>query len=375
MKITDLTVDLLRVPPTVRLQDAIQNITTWEWILVTLETDEGIRARGWTYTLGMGGAAIREMIDVYLRPLLLGADPQNVERLWHRCSSELHAIGAAGTTSLAVSAVDIALWDAIGQSVHLPLFRLFGGYRESIPVYASGLNLHLEGDGLAEQLEAFMTKGYRTVKVKVGRDDLEEDLERVAVARRTITSRRELLLDANQKWQAGDAVRRIRSLEQFAPAWVEEPIHADDFEGNRRVRASTGTPIASGESLYTRSQFGRYISGGAIDVVQADVARVGGFTEWLKIANLASAHHLQMAPHYMTELSVHALCGIHNGRILEDIEGGTLTELGLLAEPFAVHEGLAFPPARPGHGVIFDEAAVEKYTVDGPFDVTPTRRT
>lgn len=374
MKITGVEVDLLRVPPTVQLQDAIQNITTWEWVLVTLTTDTGIRARGWTYTLGMGGAAIREMIAVYLTPLLIGEDPQNLERLWQRGTAELHAIGMGGATSLAVSAVDIALWDAVGQSAGQPLYRLLGGFRESIPVYASGLNLHLEGDGLAEQLAAYVAKGYRSVKVKVGRDDIAEDVERVRLAREAIGPHVELLLDANQKWAAGDAVRRIRQLERFDPAWIEEPVDADDLEGMRHIRSRAATPVAAGESLYSRFQFARYFAAGAIDVVQGDISRVGGFTEWLKIAHLASAHNLQMAPHYMTELSVHALCGVHNGRVLEDIEGGTLTELGLLAEPFVVTDGMASPPARAGHGVVFDEDALARYRVDGAFEVTPTRR-
>jgi len=374
VKITDVEVDLLRVPPTVQLQDAIQNITTWEWVMVTLQTDSGVRARGWTYTLGMGGAALREMIAVYLVPLLVGEDPRDIERLWQRCTAELHAIGMGGATSLAVSAVDIALWDAVGQSIGEPIHRMLGGFRESIPVYASGLNLHLDGDGLTESLGAYLDRGYRSVKVKVGRDDLAEDVERIRAARAAIGPSVELLLDANQKWAAGDAVRRIRQLEQFDPAWIEEPVDADDLDGMRRIRASVGTPVAAGESLYSRFQFARYLGTGAIDVVQGDISRVGGFTEWLKIAHLASAYNLQMAPHYMTELSVHAVCGVHNGRILEDIEGGTLTELGLLAEPFVVTDGVARPPARPGHGVVFDEAALARYRVEGPFEVTPTRR-
>jgi L-alanine-DL-glutamate epimerase-like enolase superfamily enzyme len=188
MTITDLRVDLFRVPSVIQLQDAIQRIDTWEFILVEITTETGIAGTGWTYTLGMGGSAIRELIDVYLRPLLIGADAERITSIWERNFAELHAIGAAGMTSLAISAIDIALWDAVGKRHSTPLYRLLGGSRESIPAYGSGLNLHLEGDALAEQLAGYLDRGYRAVKVKVGRDDLAEDLERIALARKTIGS-------------------------------------------------------------------------------------------------------------------------------------------------------------------------------------------
>ncbi|GAA1698065.1 mandelate racemase/muconate lactonizing enzyme family protein [Streptomyces yatensis] len=373
MKITELHVDLLRVPPTIQLQDAIQSITTWEFVLVTLRTDTGVTARGWSYSLGMGGAAVRELIDVYLRPLLIGADPRNAERIWQRCAAELHAVGNAGVSSLAIAAVDIAVWDAVGKSLELPLYRLWGAYQESTPAYASGLNLHLQGDELAEQLTGYLDKGNTAVKVKIGRDDLEEDVERLATARATVGNKVAVFVDANQKWRAGEAIRRVSALERFAPAWIEEPVLAEDLRGNVHVRSALSTPVALGESLFTRMQFADYIHAGAVDIVQADVARVGGFTEWLKIAHLASSFNLQMAPHYMSELSVHLLCAIENAYILEDIEGGTLFELGLATEPVQIVDGRATPSGRPGHGVVFDESAIERHKAAEAFEVIPTR--
>lgn len=373
MTITDLRVDLLRVPSVIKLQDAIQRIDTWEFVLVEITTDTGVTGTGWTYTLGMGGSAIRELIDIYLRPLIIGADAERITGIWERCFAELHAIGAAGMTSLAISAIDIALWDAAGKHHDTPLYRLLGGTRESIPAYGSGLNLHLEGDALAGQLTGYIDRGYKAVKVKVGRDDLAEDIERIALARKTIGPSVRLFLDANQKWTGADAVRRTSALEQFDPSWMEEPVSADEPAGNALVRAKVSTPIALGETLYSRFQVAEYLRAGAVDILQPDIARVGGFTEWMRVAALASGHGVPMAPHYMSELSVHALCGIENGLILEDIEGGTLTELGLLVEPFEVTDGVAVPPQRPGHGVVFDKAALERFRVTGPFEVAPTR--
>jgi L-alanine-DL-glutamate epimerase-like enolase superfamily enzyme len=154
---------------------------------------------------------------------------------------------------------------------------------------------------------------------------------------------------------------------------MEEPVSADDPAGNALVRAKASTPVALGETLYSRFQVAEYLRAGAVDILQPDIARIGEFTEWARVAAMASGYGVPLAPHYMSELSVHALCGIENGLILEDIEGGTLTELGLLAEPFQVTGGVAVPPRRPGHGVLFDPAALDRFRVTGPFDVKPTR--
>lgn len=373
MRIESIQTHLYRVPPTVRISDSIQSIHTWEWIVTTVQSDHGLTGTGWTYTLGMGGSAVPAIIDDYLAPILIGAEV-NVERIWQKCWQELHANGPGGFTTLAIAPIDIALWDLLGQQAGLPLYKLMGGARESIPAYGSGINMHLEGEALAEQMRGFLAAGYRSVKMKVGRDNPEEDVERVATVRKTIGPALGLLLDANQKWSAGEAVRRVRMLERFNPSWIEEPILADDIPGHTHARAHLSVPIAIGETLFTRYQFADYIRANAVDIVQADIPRVGGFTEWLKIAKLAEAHNLPVAPHFAVELSIHALCAVPNGLILEDLQGGSLTDLGLLAEPWRVSNGVGVPPQKPGHGFVWDEKNLAKYLVTGkPRDVAATR--
>lgn len=374
MRIESIQTRLYRVPPSVRISDSIQSINTWEWIITTIHTDRGLSGSGWSYTLGMGGSALRAIIDDYLAPILLGMEVNDVERVWRKCWLELHANGSGGFTTLAIAPIDIALWDLLGQQAGLPLYKLLGGAREQIPAYGSGINMHLEGEPLAEQMRGFLAAGYRSVKMKVGRDDAQEDVERVATVRNTIGPTVGLLLDANQKWSAGEAIRRMRILERFNPSWIEEPLLADDIPGHTHVRTHLDVPIALGETLFTRYQFADYIRANAVDVVQADIPRVGGFTEWLKIAKLAESHNLPVAPHFAVELSIHALCAVPNGLILEDLQGGSLTELGLLAEPWRVQNGVGVPPQRPGHGYLWDEARLARYFVPGkPQGVTPTR--
>ncbi len=374
MRIEAIQTNLYRVPPSVRISDSIQSINTWEWIITTIHTDLGLAGTGWSYTLGMGGSALRAIIDDYLAPILVGMEIVNIERIWQKCWQELHANGPGGFTTLAIAPIDIALWDLLGKHAGQPLYKLLGGARESIPAYGSGINMHLEGEALAEQMRGFLAAGYRSVKMKVGRENPEEDVERVATVRKTIGNAVGLLLDANQKWSAGEAVQRVRMLERFHPNWIEEPILADDIPGHTHARAHLAVPIALGETLFTRYQFADYIRANAVDIVQADIPRVGGFTEWLKIAKLAEAHNLPVAPHFAVELSVHALCAVPNGLILEDLQGGSLTDLGLLAEPWRAMNGIGVPPQRPGHGFVWNQDALAKYLVSGkPSGVTATR--
>ena len=374
MRIAGIDTRLYRIPPAVQIEDSIQRISHWEFVVSTVTTDAGISGTGFAYTLGIGGTALRELVDTYLTPLVLGADPRDVERIWTRCWWELHGLGSAGMTRFALAAIDIALWDILAKHAGVPLYRLLGGSRDRIPAYGSGINMHLDGEPLLDQMRGFLARGYRAVKMKVGRDNPEEDVERVGSVRRLIGSNVRLMLDANQKWTAGEAIQRAAMLRPFDPFWLEEPILADDRVGHVHVREVTGVPIAIGETLYTRYEFADYMRAGAVDIVQADITRVGGFTEWMKIARMAEGFNLPVAPHFMMELSVHALCGAPNGLILEDLQGGSLTDLGILAEPIRVVNGEISPPARPGHGIAFDPAALRRYEVIGKVTgIIPTR--
>jgi L-alanine-DL-glutamate epimerase-like enolase superfamily enzyme len=374
MRITGIESRLYRIPPTVQIQDAIQRISHWEFIVTTVTTDAGIAGTGFAYTLGLGGTAVRELVGTYLAPLVVGHDPTDVERIWTRCWWELHALGSAGMTRFALATIDIALWDILAKRAGIPLYRLLGGCRDRISAYGSGINMHLDGEPLLDQMRGFLARGYRAVKMKVGRDDAQEDVERVAAVRRLIGPSMRLLLDANQKWTAAEAIRRVTLLRPFDPYWIEEPLLADDRAGHAHLRQATGAAIAVGETLYTRYEVADYIRAGAVDVVQTDIPRVGGFTEWLKIAKLADSFNLPVAPHFMMELSVHALCAVPNGLILEDLQGGSLTDLGVLAEPIRVENGEIAPPARPGHGIVFDPKALAAYEATGRVTgITPTR--
>jgi L-alanine-DL-glutamate epimerase-like enolase superfamily enzyme len=323
----------------------------------------GLSGIGFTYTVGVGGSAIKALLDDYVNALLVDRDVLEIEATWQLLFRHLHRTGSGGINTMALAAVDIALWDLRGKREKLPLYKLLGAARDRIPVYASGIDFHLELDELLSLVESYLQQGFRAVKIKVGKETLENDRERAGAVRRLIGSERFLLLDANQKWMASDALQRIRALEEFKPTWIEEPISSFDILGHARIRAGCQVPIAVGESLYNKYEFVNYIRAGALDVVQADVARVGGVTEWVKIAHVAQAHHLPVAPHFLVELSVQLLCGVSNGMILENVHGGSLCELGLVETPLDMKNGYAFPSELPGHGIVFSREALEKFRI------------
>lgn len=165
-------------------------------------------------------------------------------------------------------------------------------------------------------------------------------------------------MDLNQRWSASESIAKGAALDRFGLGWIEEPMLYQDIAGHAALKRAVRTPIALGESLYSKNQFLDYLRADAVDVVQADVAFVGGVTEWLKIAHMAQTFGRQVAPHYMMELSLHLLCGVGNGFMLENVVGGSFTELGLLEEPITVVDAAGTPRETPGHGIAFDKAAL-----------------
>ena len=260
-------------------------------------------------------------------------------------------------TTLAMAAIDVALWEIRAQAADRPLHLELGGGARSVPAYTSGIDLHLTPDELFALQKVKRTEGYEWFKIKVGLPRLADDVARVAAAREAIGPDAHLVLDANQGWELGEAILRCRAFEPFDVRWIEEPLVPENIGGHATLRGKTGIPLAVGESLYTVQQVRDYLAADAVDIVQADIARVGGLTPWLRIAHLSAAFNRPVAPHFLVELSLHALCAVDNGLVLENVRGGSLHDLGLVQEPIRVDGGVALPSAAPGHGVRLDLGA------------------
>ena len=363
MKITSFDTGLYSVPLTESWGSSNYSFTSLEFVVVWLHTDTGHTGTGWTFSVGNGGSAFKNLVDHYLAPKVVGRDPLQVERLWNAMWLESHDIGSGGASTHAIAAVDIAVWDLVGQELGQPLYRLLGDYRDSLPGYGSGVNLHLSLDDLLAQIESFLAQGYRSIKMKIGRDP-HEDLDRVMAVRKLVGP------------SVGDPRRRqpevvpTRGHPPDPAAGAGRPVLAGGADAARttwRATSASGSassvPIAVGESLYTKHQFADWITRGACDYVQPNVHRVGGVTEFMKIVKLAEGHNVPVSPHFGMELVAHLGCAAPNIIGFEGLRGAGLSEMGIVEEPTVVTDGRIRPSQRPGHGVRFRRDVLEQHAL------------
>jgi L-alanine-DL-glutamate epimerase-like enolase superfamily enzyme len=332
-------------------------ITHFELITVRLQDTDGAKGVGYTYTVGSGGSAIHALIDQALRPVLIGAEGDATEALWQKMWWHLHFGGRGGSVSLAVSACDIALWDLKARRCNTPLWRLLGGFDPAVPCYAGGIDLDFTLDALLRQTDDNLAKGFRAIKMKVGRARLSEDVERVRAMRTHLGPDFPLMVDANMRWTVDEAIRAARAFQDSNLVWLEEPTIPDDVAGHARIVRDGGLPIATGENLHTLHEFKQMIEAGGVTFPEPDVTNCGGVTVFMKVAHLAEAYNLPLTSHGVHDLTVHLLAAAPNRSYLE-VHGFGLDRY--IAEPLAIRDGKAIAPERAGHGVAFDWAALEK---------------
>ena len=367
-------VELLRVdlPPPVVRSDAIQSFVTQETPIVRIRCrdDEGDDAghggnfsegTGYSYTIGTGGSSVMALLRDHLAPRLIGRDPARIEQLWRELLFATHATSVGAITSLALAAIDTALWDWRCRRDGQSLAVAAGGAQADIPVYTTeGGWLHLPVDTLVRQTVEAKDAGFKGAKLKVGKPHLSEDIARLRAVRQAVGDGFELMVDANQCFSLGEAIRRAPRYADLGIAWLEEPLPADDINGHARLAAQGALPIAVGESLYSPGQFADYVRANACHIVQVDVARVGGITPWLKVAHLAEACNLAVAPHFLMELHVSLCAAVPNAAWLEHIP-----QLDAVATSrVAIVGGRATPPTAPGIGIDWDWAALRARQVE-----------
>ncbi len=352
---------MVDLKPKVKRVDAIQSFVSQETPFVRITDSDGAVGVGYSYTIGTGGPAIVELLARSLAPALLGRDGAEIEKIWRDLLFLTHATSVGAITSLALAAIDTALWDLRCRKAQLPLHVMAGGAKEMIRLYTTeGGWLHLPTQALVEDALKAKSLGFGGSKIKVGRP-IGEDVERLEAMREALGAGFEILTDANQAFNVDEAIRRARCYEAADIGWFEEPLPADDIEGHVRLSRSTSIPIAVGESLYGLSHFRDYLQRGACSIIQVDVARIGGVTPWLKVAHLAEAYNVAVCPHFLMELHVALCCAVPNSRWLEYIP--QLDDL--TSEPMRICDGCAQPSPAPGLGIAWDLAAIERKTVEG----------
>jgi L-alanine-DL-glutamate epimerase-like enolase superfamily enzyme len=357
-------------------------------LLVEIETDNGLIGIGEAGSAGGALASTQVVVEQELKPLLIGEDPLLIERLWQKMFQRTRQHGRRGIVMHAISGLDVALWDIAGKVAKLPLYRLLGAYGDKVEAYASG-GFYQEGKGvsaLADEAAGYIASGYRAMKMKVGRNpstqtnlremlaqnercvvSLDEDLARVEAARKALGREAKLMIDINCAWSPALAIQMGQALEPYRLYWIEEPVATDDIRGSAEVARALGTAIAGYETEVGLFGFRELITRGAIDIVQPDIAWAGGFTECRRIAALAHAYNLMVAPHAFSSAitlvaSMHLLASIPNGLILEFDQNPNALRQELLKEPITIdREGFVTLPDRPGLGVELDPATVETY--------------
>jgi L-alanine-DL-glutamate epimerase-like enolase superfamily enzyme len=341
-----------RIPLPVALTDSTHGaMTHFELITVRLRDSDGAEGTGYTYTVGAGGGGMHDMIVRDLAPRLRGECCENIEALWQRMWWTLHYGGRGGQATSAISAIDIALWDLKARKAALPLYRLLGGYDPRVPCYAGGIDLDLRLDALLAQTDENLRRGFRAIKMKVGRPKLSEDIARVQAMRRHLGDDFPLMVDANMRWSVDDAIRAARALQPMHPVWLEEPTIPDDVHGHARIVREGGLPIAAGENLHTLHEFAHFMRAEAVTFPEPDVTNCGGVTVFMKVAHLAEAFNLPITSHGAHDVTVHLLAAVSNRAWLE-AHGFGLDRY--LAHPMTIVDGNALAPERPGHGVEFD---------------------
>lgn len=365
MKITDLRFRYYRWPRERPISNGRFTFTHAGACAIEIVTDEGLVGLGLSLDpVHPEGHRIYSAIVESLRDALVGQDPLDHERLW-AAMWEPKILGRRGVETRVIGVLDIALWDLKGKITGLSVHKLLGGFADHVPFYVAG-GYYIDGRGLDElgdEARDSIELGARGVKMKIGRLRAGEDAERVRVVRDAIGDDALLMVDANGAYSAAEAIRIARLIERYDIYWFEEPVRPDDYRGHEAVVRATSIPVAAGENESTKYGFRDLIDTG-VAVLNADAQVLGGITEFMKVAALAQAHHVAIAPHGNQEIHVHLVAAIPNGLIVEYYRETTDPMWGrFLREHLIARDGRLTPSGGPGFGIEINDEAMEPWRV------------
>jgi len=364
-RIASIKLSLILLPLKTPISDAKvltgrqRPLTEVAMLFAEIESERGHHGIGFSYSKRAGGyglyAHARE-----IAPNLIGEDPNDIARLWDKLVWAGASVGRSGLATQAIAAFDVALWDMKARRADLPLAKLLGARRDSVRCYnTSGGFLSTPVEQLVKNCEASIAAGIGGLKIKVGQPDPMLDLRRLDAVRKVVGDRVPLMVDANQQWDRPTAERVGRALEEFNLVWIEEPLDAYDVEGHARLAAQLVTPIASGEMLTSVAEHLALIQHDAVDFIQPDAPRVGGITQFLKIATIAEQKYLKMAPHFAMEIHLHLAAAYAHDTWVEHFDWLD----PLFNEHLEIKDGRMLVSDRPGLGFTLSDQAVA-WTVD-----------
>ena len=390
MKIKDINVVPLRYSVKQPIMDSFCYVAQRGAVLVAVETDEGIVGYGEAGSYGGSLEATTAVIEKEFKPALIGEDPLLKEKLWQKLYKKFYQHGRSGIILQAIAGIDVALWDITGKYANLPVYKLLGGYDPTIRVYAS-CGFYAEGkgiDGLVEEMNDKVSKGYTAVKMKIGRINsirtsklpilpggdvcnvtIEEDIERVAAVRKAVGDDIDILVDANSSWDTKTAINMAKELEKYNIYYIEEPVLTENLESSARLAEATSIPIAGYETAYNRFEFKDIILKKAVDILQPDVVWAGGFSECMRIASFASAYNMPIIPHNFSSglcsaANLHFAAAISNCDLVEIDQNDNPLRDELINNKIKPENGYVTLSDEPGLGVEIDFDVVEKYRID-----------
>jgi len=329
-------------------------------LVLEIETKGGIVGMG--YLNPLASPVLRTLaacIDEVIVPRIIGRDATAVEAIWRDLWRSTLTAGRGGIVMMAMSAVDIALWDGLGKRAGLPLHRLWGHYRSKLPAYGSGCWRGSGGDGMIAKAKHYVSRGFKAIKMQVAHvHDLRTDLDNVRRMRETLGPEIDIMIDVNMGWTADVAILMGRKFEAYDIYWLEEPVIADDFAGYMRIAEALDMRIVGGETHFSRFDLRPFLENPRLPILQPDPMR-GGLTDLRKIAAIADTWGMTMAPHLFPELNVHLLASIPNGLWIEHM--GLLDDLWV--DPPQIENGMITAPERPGHGLAFKPDALKEFRI------------
>ncbi len=360
MKVSKATTRVLQTPADNPLVVGVPQEGTREFVTLELDTDQGLQGIGLTFFGGPLTAALKAAVDD-LCQLVIGEDPMGVEAISEKLRRAAGSAGPEGIFTLALSAIDIGLWDIKGKALNQAVCSLLGGCRDRAPTYASGALMRPMSLGyLAEAGPRLVASGFRQMKTQMGAEPTAEgEVARIRTLREAIGGDIDLMCDINQLWNVNQAIDIGRRVEEYHLFWLEDVVARDDYQGLARVADALTTPIAAGEYVYGIRPFRHMLEARSVDIVMVDLLRVGGITQFRKVAGMAEAFNLPVVSHLIPEIQVHNIAAIPNGLTVEYMPW----TLRLFEETPEIIDGEIVVPDRPGLGLKFDQDVIKKYQV------------